>query len=263
MRLEPYLDALGIPPPSETSLEVFSNLIIDTIDQVNKRLKVSHHRVPDEPLNIIHLSFLLSPVDEWKSKFTYFRRVAFRYFITSDIFWATIATGPYTPTIGEAYKKFDSTFDPRKYLKNTSTTPSPQRISPELTTKPKRKHFPQKGQLWKLDRRWDHLWPSSHKVFEELLRRTQYPKRPENFPWCQAGIKSLAKFTGYSPRQIQDALIQLQRFKLIKRIVKGNNFQGASKYLVFITPSMSGAFSRKSLRAKKHPPYKNRISRIA
>jgi len=131
-----YRDILGIPPPSKESLEIFSNLIIDTIDQVNKRLKVIHHRVPDEPSNIIHLSFLLLPVDGWKSKFTHLRKVAFRFFTTPDIFWTTIAVGLYSPRVGEAYKKFNPSFDLEKYLTKTSTTSAPQEIGPELTTKP-------------------------------------------------------------------------------------------------------------------------------
>lgn len=131
-----YRDILGIPPPPETSLEVFSKLIIDTIDQVNKRLGVTHHRAPDEPFNIIHLSFLFLPVDEWKAKFTKLRRVAFRFFTTPNILWGTIARGLYTPTIGKEYKKFNPSFDPEKYLTETGPPPAPQEIGPELTTKP-------------------------------------------------------------------------------------------------------------------------------
>jgi len=136
MSLDLYRDILGIPPPPETSLEVFSKLIVDTIGAVNKRLKVTHHRIPDEPFNIIHLSFLLLPVDEWKSKFTHLIRVAFRFFRTPTIFWAAIAMGLYTPTIGESYKKLNPSFDPEKYLDNGFSPPAPQEIGPELTTKP-------------------------------------------------------------------------------------------------------------------------------
>jgi hypothetical protein len=131
-----YRDILGIPPPSEKSLEVFSKLIIDTVEAVNKRLKVTHHRAPDEPMNIIHLSFLFSPVDEWKAKFTYFRRIVFHAFTTPAILWTTIATGLYTPGVGEAYKKFDPSFDLEKYLIKASPPPAPQKIGPELSTKP-------------------------------------------------------------------------------------------------------------------------------
>lgn len=258
-----YRDILGIPLPSETSFKIYFELIIDTVEQVNKRLKVIHHRAPDEPFNIIYLSFLLLPVNEWNSKFTHFRKVAFRFFTTPDIFWTTIAVGLYSPKVGEAYKKFNPSFDLEKYLIHTSTISASQEIGPELTAKPKRKYPHKRGQLWKLDRRWDHLWNSSHAVFFEILRRTQYPKRPENFPWCQAGVKSLKKFTGYSINQVRRALIQLERFKLIKRIVRGYKDQGASRYRVFIVPSMSGAFSWKSLHAKKHPRPKKRIPRIS
>jgi hypothetical protein len=258
-----YRDILGIPSPSETSPEIFSKLITDTVDQVNKRFKVNHHRVPDEPFDIIYLSYFLVEQNEWKAKFTHFKKLAFNFFQSPPILWATIATGLYTPTIGEAYKKINPSFDPGKYLKHTSTTPAPQKIGPELTTKLKRKSPYKRGELWKLDRRWDHLWPSSRKIFLEILRRTQYPKRPENFPWCQAGVKSLKKFTGVSERQVRRALIQLERSKLIKRIVRGYKDQGASRYRVFLVPAMSGAFSWKSLHAKKNPRPKKRIRRIS
>lgn len=256
-----YLNAFGTPPPFKSPPEIFSKLIIDTIDQVNKRLKVTHHRVPDEPFDIIHLSYFHVGLNEWKAKFTHFRKFAFNFFQSPSIFWSTIATGLYTPAIGEAHKKINPSFDLAKYLKHTSTTPTPQKIGPELTTKPKRKHFPKRGQLWKLDRRWDHLWPSSRKVFEEILRRSQPAKKPFAFPWCQAGVRSLAKFTEPSERQVRRALHQLQNHSLIKRIVRGYDKKGASKYYVFLTPKMSGAFCWKSLQTKKHPPSKKRISR--
>jgi len=136
MKPDLYPDILGIPPPSEESLEIFSTLIVETIDQVNKRLRVSHHRVPDEPFAIIHLSFLLLSVSEWKSKFTHLRTVALRFFTTPDVFWTTIAVGLYSPKVGEAYKKFNPSFDPEKYLIKTSTISASQEIAPELTTKP-------------------------------------------------------------------------------------------------------------------------------
>lgn len=136
MKPDPYLDILGIPSPSGKSLEIFSNLTIETIDQVNKRFKVSHHRVPDEPFNIIYLSFLLLPVNEWKSNFTHLRKVAFRFLTTPAIFWKTIAMGLCTPEVGEAYKKINPSFDPVKYLTKTSTTPAPQKITPPAALRP-------------------------------------------------------------------------------------------------------------------------------
>jgi len=263
MKPEPNSDALGIPSPSKESLEVFSKLIFDTIDQVNKRLKVIHHPVPDESFAIIYLSLSFYSVDEWKSKFTHLRGVAFRFFTTPAIFWATIATALYTPTIGGAYKKINPSFDLGKYLNYTSTTPAPHKIGPELTTKLKRKSPYKRGELWKLDRRWDHLWPSSRKTFTELCRRTQIPKKPFAFTWCQAGIPSLVKFTGVSEIQVRRALHQLQNYSLIKRIVRGYEGTRGSKYYVFLTPKMSGAFYFTTRQTKKHPPSKKRISRIA
>lgn len=144
MKPEPNSHALGIPSPSEKSLEIFSNLTIETIDQVNKRSKVTHHRVPDEPFNIIYLSFLLSPVNEWKSKFTHLRVVAFRFFTTPAIFWTTIAMGLCAPEVAEAYKKINPSFDPVKYLTKTSTAPAPQKITPHPTPTPSIGAIPKK-----------------------------------------------------------------------------------------------------------------------
>lgn len=136
MKLEPYLDALGIPSPSEESLKNFSNLIVDTIDAVNKRLKVTHHRVPDEPFNVIYLSYFLVEPNEWKAKFTNLKTLAFRFFRTPAIFWATIARGLYSPKVGEAYKKINPSFDPEKYLTNITHPPAPQKVTPQPTSTP-------------------------------------------------------------------------------------------------------------------------------
>ena len=263
MKPEPYSDALGIPTPSEKSLEIFSTLTVEAINQVNKRFKLTRHRVPDEPGWIIYLSLSFYPLDRWEQKFTHLKKVALHYSKTPAVFWAAIAVGFYSPKIGEVYKKLNPSFDTEKYLMAVSATPAPQKITPQATPTPKKKHPHKRGELWKLDARWDHLWPSSRKTFLEILRRTQYPKRPENFPWCQAGVKSLKKFTGVSIRQVQRALVQLERFKLIKRIVRGYKDQGASRYRVFLVPAMSGAFSWKSLHAKKNPRPKKRIPRIS
>jgi hypothetical protein len=180
MSLDLNPDILGIPSPSETSLKIFSELIVDTIDAVNKRLKVTHHRVPDEPFDIILLSFLLLPVNEWKSKFTNLRKVAFRFFTTPDIFWATIALGLYSPKVGDAYKKFNPLFDPEKYLIKTSTIPAPQKITPQATPTPKKK-------AKVLDRKTS---PYQHETCEKFLGR-KYPR------WPFARLYRLTKSNNY------------------------------------------------------------------
>jgi hypothetical protein len=262
MKPEHNSDALGIPTPSQESIEIFSTLIFDTINQVNKRFKVTHHRVPDEPFNIIHQSFLLLKLNEWKPKFTHLRTVGFRFFTTPARLWATIAHGLYSPKVGEAYKKLNPSFDPEKYLTAVSATPAPQKITPPATPTPKKKHPHKRGELWKLNPRWDHLWPSSRKTFTELCRRTQKPKNPFAFTWCQAGIPSLVKFTGVSEHQVKRSLQQLQNYSLIKRIVRGYEGSRGSKYYVFLTPKMSGAFYFATRKAKNQQPQKKRTSRI-
>ncbi len=129
--------------------------------------------------------------------------------------------------------------------------PKPLTVIPEITPTPRRKFESHRGEKWKFHTSENELWRSSKASFDHLLYRAQVPKHPEKFPWCQVSIESLKKYTGYSHSQITRALAQLQRFKRIKRIVEGNEFQGASKYLVFFTPEMSGAHSYKSRHAKK------------
>jgi len=136
MKPEPYSDVLGTPTPSKKSLEIFSTLIVDAINQVNKRFKVTHHRVPDEPGCIIYLSLLFYPPDRWEQKFTHLKKVALPYSKTPAIFWAAIAAGFYSPKIGEAYKKLNPSFDTEKYLTKTTTGPATQRASPRPTPTP-------------------------------------------------------------------------------------------------------------------------------
>lgn len=246
-----YQLLFGSPPPFNNPPEFFWNLIIDTTEKINKRLKISHHQIPDEPLYIIQLSYFFTPLNEWSDKLTHLKAIAFRFFTTPATLWTTIATGLYTPEVGEAYRKIKPTFDPERYLHKTSTTPAPQKIGPELITAPKKKRLPKRGILWKLDRRWDPLWPSSRKIFDELLSRATYGKRSPRFPWAYGGLKSLEEKTGNKNRQIRKALHQLQGLSMIKRIFRAYEGQGASKYWVFFTPKMSGAFYRLTIPPKK------------
>lgn len=135
--------------------------------------------------------------------------------------------------------------------KERLTAPSPQKTVPQTTRKKKKKFESRRGEAWKSHSSEKKLWRSSKASFDHLLYRAQVPKDPEKFPWCQVGIESLKKYTGYSHCQITRALAQLQRFKRIKRIVKGNEYQGASKYLVFFNLEMSRAHSWKSRHAQK------------
>jgi len=263
MSQELYPDNPGIPTPSQKDHQPYIHLINMAVDWAHKHRNAPDRITDPEADFIMYMSFLISETEWWIPRFTDSQKKAGFFYRDPDTYWRTIATGGSNPKIIETCKKLLPSLNPETYLPKITHQPPAHKVTPQLTTKPKRKPTHKRGELWKLDRRWDHLWPSSHKTFLEILRRTQYPKRPENFPWCQAGVKSLKKFTGVSVIQVRRALIQLERSKLIKRIVRGYKDQGASRYRVFLVPAMSGAFSWKSLHAKKNPRPKKRIRRIS
>jgi hypothetical protein len=247
---------------SKEEFITYVNLLTKAVQWIHKNHNEPEHYTDVPVGDIIIISFLISEFDWYCTALINSLRSAAKVYRNPDTYWKTIALGVWTPDVEKAWLYLHPDLPRPEYFPPAEIPLTPQKIiSKEIPTL-KKKHFQKRGQPWKLDVRWDHLWNSSRAVFLEILRRTQYPKRPGNFPWCQAGIRSLAKFTHFSPRQIQDALIQLERFKLIKRILKGNNFQGCSKYLIFITPKMSGAFSLKSLHVKKDPHRKKRITRM-
>lgn len=263
MKTQPTEDHPGIINGNPEALNLFLNLVTEAAHWSHK-----HKGAPDDITNgpaqtDIIKAFFSSDLQLFQTNFKRSQQNASQFYRNPDDYWKTIALGVSTQDLRREVTNISPPIDREKYFPNQEhSKPSPT-ITPQAVPIPKKKHLHKRGELWKIDTRWERLWPSSHAVFMEILRRTQYPKRPDNFPWCQAGVNSLAKFTNFSPRQIQDALSQLERFKLIKRIVKGNQFQGCSKYLVFIIPKMSGAFTRKFLRAEKNPPSKKRIPRMS
>ena len=241
----------------------YQHLLTSSIDWATKHGKDPNPFQHPELSDIITTSYLVTPFGPWCDKFKQAHKAAAHIDQRGERYARTIQHALSTPEVKSACLVHHPDLDLEKYFQHLITKPLQNEITPHPTTTPKKKQPHKRGELWKIDDRWEHLWPSSRAVFMEILRRTQYPKRPDNFPWCQAGVKSLAKFTNFSPRRIQDALSQLEHFKLIKRIVKGNQYQGCSKYLVFIIPKMSGAFSRKFLHAKKDPPSENPIARLS
>jgi hypothetical protein len=251
MKPEPYLDALGIPLPSPESGQAFAELIPKIIDQIGRRFAAPHPIFPQELQDIIFLSLSFHSPDEWKTKFSRAAKSAIQFSPTIERLYKTIEAGLLTPEVAKAYKKINPAFNPDPVIVRPMPTPAPQKITPPAATTPKKKTKSNRGESWKPHRSEKKLWRSSKVSFDHLLYRAQVPKDPEKFPWCQVGIKSLIKFTGYSHPQVTRALAQLQRFKRIKRIFEGNKFQGASKYLVFFTPQMSRAHSYKSRHAKR------------
>jgi hypothetical protein len=103
-----------------------------------------------------------------------------------------------------------------------------------------------RGEKWKVDDRWVKVWPSSRAVIKELWFRTHLSKIQGTFPYAYAGIESLMKVTGFSEKQVRRALKQLQALGFICRMFRAYKGMGASKYWVFLTPGMSGAFFKKT-----------------
>jgi hypothetical protein len=263
MNQQPQLDTFEIPNRSPEEFKRYQNLITTAVSWAHEHKGAPNFFPDDEAGHVICVSWLISDPKLWEERFRDSQNKAGFFYRDWNTYRNTIALGVSTPEVKSACLESFPNLDWEKYFKHSSSTPAPQRIAPQTTPAVKRKHPHKKGELWKLDARWDHLWPSSRKVFPEILRRTQYQKRPGNFPWSQTGVKSLVKFTGVSECQVRRALHQLECFGLIKRIVKGNTFEGASKYLVFITPSMSGVFKIKSLSSKKRQPFKKPISTMS
>ena len=263
MEQHAYQGIPGLPPPSSKDHTPYIDRITATSDSLYKSNRT---RLPiPNPITdfIIYISFLISDPEWWTATFTKGQRSAARFPTDLNTYWETIRIALYTPKLEKIVMLCLPLLDREKYFPHTIITPTLQRITPESTPTPKKNQLHKRGELWKLDRRWDHLWPSSRKVFTELLRRSQFSKRPDAFSWCQAGIPSLAKFTGVSGIQVKRSLHQLQNYSLIKRIVRGYKDKGASKYLIFRTPKMSGAFTLKSLHAKNYPPSKKQIHRMS
>lgn len=256
-----YVDTVSKSPLYKTPPESFWNLIKETVQELSQRFPDWPRLIQAETINkLIVAHSLLSP-NQWNERFTHYKKIALRFPRSSSTLWKTITLGVCSPEIEKAY--LESLPSPSRDNDeiNPSTTSAPQKIGPELSPKPKKKPLPKRGQLWKLNRRWDLLRPSDRKIFLELARRTQQAKKPFAFPWCQAGIRSLEKFTGYSEPQVRRSIHRLQNYSLIKRIVRGHTGKGASKYYVFLTPKMSGAFYWQQLQRKKHPTQKNRPHR--
>jgi len=263
MSVDSYLDTLRTSTPQGKDLKPFVDSISNACEEIRKQFHTPAYVVDREAAEILYWSFMASRPDEWLHRFNDARKKAVKFWTNPRTYWKTTALGVYTPSIEKVCREFIPSFDPEKYSIKASDPPATHKIGPELTPGLKRKYPHKRGQLWKLDRRWDHLWPSSHKIFTELCRRTQKPKKPFAFPWCQAGIPSIVRFTRVSECQVKRALQQLQNYSLIKRIVRGYEGTRGSKYYVFLTPKMSGAFYWKALQTKKHPLFKKRISRIA
>lgn len=252
MNENPYQGISGLPNPSTKNHLPYIEAISTASKWINEH-KGAPLKITDPIADfIIYLSFLTQDSENWKSRFIHSQNTAGFFYTTPDRYWRTIALSLTTPSLKNLCLQILPNVDQESYFPTHYPKPIPLSIIPKLIQTTKKNQSNKKGKPWKLDDRWDHLWPSSRKVFQEIRRRTQYPKKRDDFPWTQAGIKSLSKYSRISKRQTIRALHQLQQFGLIKRMFKGNTFIGASKYYVFIDPSVSGAFKIKSLSRSKH-----------
>lgn len=245
-------DPWDIPNRTPEQFKKYQHIITDAVAWAHRHNGAPEYLVDDEASTILCASWLLIDPKQWEEQFARSQKIAARFYHDWPTYLRTIAHGISTPDVKTACVKSFPHFDWEKYYGPELGIPTidkpTRRPAPAVKHKPTHK----RGDLWKLNPRWDNIWNSSHKVTQNLFRRTQMPKKLNSFPWCEAGIKSLSKHTGVSERQTRRALKQLERYGLIKRIKRGYKDQGVSRYLVFTTPAMSAAYSAKSYEAKKH-----------
>ncbi len=238
-------NTLDTPTPQGKDFRPFVDLIFTAGQEIRKRFKAPAHIIDQEAAEILYLSYLASPPDEWVRRFIDARTKAVRFFRNAFTYWRTLAYAAYIPAIENECKQFIPSFDPQRYTFKPSHIPAPQKVAPQPTPKPKRKPAHKRGQLWKLDDRWDDLWPSDKKIFSEGCRRAQIPQKEDAFPWAELGVQSLSKKTEVSPHQVKRCRFHLCELGLWSRIKQGYKDHGASRYHIFFTPEMSSAFFTK------------------
>lgn len=251
MTPEFYIDTISKSPFYKTPPDSFWKVIKETLEEVSRRFPDRPRLIQAEAINKLIVAHCIIPPDQFNERFAHYKKIALRFRRDPSTLWRTIAIGVLSPGLERTYLKSISLPFADEHQTNPTAPPVSQKIGPELITAPKKKHLSKRGELWKLDRRWDNLWPSSRKIFDELLSRATYGKRSPRFPWAYGGLESLEKKTEYEEKQIRRALHHLQGLSMIKRIFRAYKGQGASKYWVFFTPKMSGAFYRLTIPPKK------------
>jgi hypothetical protein len=264
MKPKPNSNALGIPTPPPESYRVYADLICKTTDQIRRRFAAPDHTIDSEADHIIYQAFLHLPLDEWKAKFSRAAKSAIQFSTTPERSWKTIAAGLSDPEVAEAYKKLT----PSQVKK-----PFSLKIATRLCAD------------WRLDPRWEKLFPSSKELLYRLIFRTyrkdtirklkQALANGETFfPWCCTGIASLSKQLTYQPRsstgmkhykhrQIRNALRQLWDLGFLHRIFRGYKEQGAGKYHIFLNPKMSATFNQARVKTKQGATPKKKRSRMS
>lgn len=195
----------------------------------------------------------------------------------------------FTPTKENLLIRLVEALRPAKYIHlfpdrsiNTNPPPLCQKPCPQdapgqdIRKQPIVKPAPKKvtrGLQWRLDPIWEKLTRCAKAVFMVLCLRAIWPKKLTSFPWAfggvgtwtkEQGVKpgSLCRLTGYAQRQVRYSLCQLQGYGMIKKINRGFEGHGVSKFYVFFTPAMSKAFTAIAKNKKRIPNQKKRSSRM-
>lgn len=146
-------------------------------------------------------------------------------------------------------------------------------IKPRPIVKPSLKKNA-RGLKWRAANCWDWLTPCAKAVFMVLCARAHWPKKLESFPWAFGGVGtrtkeegekpgSLCRLTSYGRRQVTNSLRQLQGLGMIKKINRGYEGHGVSKFYVFFTPEMSRAFTAIAKNKKRIPSKRKQTSRMS
>ena len=307
MEQNAYQEIPGLPSPSSKDHSPYIESIVMAAEWLKK------HRGADSPIGdqkadlTIYVSFLITETEKWTDKFRDSQRNAARFYRDKDTYFRTIAIGVSTPQTEKVCLEIFPNLDRGKYFPHDIPAPTPEKINPRgiPAPQPRIQEAPEETEPrlglvkkpfslniatrlcrdWRLDTRWEKLFPCSRELFCRLIFRT-YRKdtirkikkaiaRGETyFPWCLTGNDSLSRQLTYHPksscrmkhyerRQIGRALRQLWNLGFIHRIFRGYEDQGAGKYHVFLNPKMSARFNKSSIEVKGGSTRKKRISRMS
>jgi len=301
-----YQNIPGLPSPSTKDHTPYIDRIVMAADWINKQ-KGADRRIADAVADfIIYMAFLILDTQEWKQRFTDSQNKAGFFYTDPKTYWKTISFGTATPEVKRICLLCLPNLNPEEHFEKYNIKQTRQKITPQpipnpnlkiretpnetkphlrLVKKPFTPNIPRPlCQEWKLDPRWEKLFPCSTQVFYLLIFRTyrrdtfqKIKKALKNgetyFPWCLTGIKSLSKQLTYHPksscrmknykdRQIRKSLQQLWDLGFVHRIFRGYEDQGAGKYHIFLNPRMSARFHKSSIDVKKGSTRKKKQPRM-
>lgn len=232
------------------------------------------YEIPPEIDRRLELSCKLLPIEVFKQRNILFLKSMKLFDPDRTKLFDALATALEPPRYSHLWPKpaLEDDCPPPHQKTNRQVEPG-QAITPRPIV-----HHPQKklsrGLRWRTDLRWDRLTPCAIKVFIVLCLRAKWPKGLESFPFAwggvgtwtkEEGIKlgSLCRLTGYGQRQVRYALCQLQGLSMIKKINRGYEGHGVSKFFVFFTPEMSTAYTAIAKNKIRRPSSKKQNSRMS